>query len=111
MADEILSEIEQMESEEFGKFSRYLEEVSSSFIGVDHESSRTARKNVKKLSEAGGNAFALGKLYAILRESDDPEEYCEKIRDYREETAYQNEVDGTIDEIFSGFFEEKEDHL
>ncbi|PSG99334.1 MAG: hypothetical protein BRC29_04375 [Nanohaloarchaea archaeon SW_7_43_1] len=111
MANEILSEIEQMESKEFGNFSRYLQEVSSSFIGVDRESSRTASKNVKELSEAGGDAFALGKLCAILTESDDPEEYCEKIRDYREETTYQNEVDGTINEIFSGFFDEKEDYL
>jgi hypothetical protein len=110
MAEEILSELEDLDSTEFKEFSLYLQEYSARFINSDPESAEETRENVRELSEAGGNAVALSKLYGILTESDGPDEYVEEINSYRSESDFQDEIDGTIEEVFSGFFEEDEEY-
>jgi hypothetical protein len=110
MVDEILSAIEDLNSLEFKEFSLYLQEYSAKFINPDLDRVEEVRDNIRELSEAGGNAFAVGELYGILTDSDGPEDYVEEINSYRSESDFQDDIDGTIEEVFSGFLEEDEEY-
>lgn len=109
MTDEIISEIEEMERDEFSEFSRYVMNVSGNFIQANYEVAEAVADNVEKLSEAGGNAIVVGRLDAILMRTDGPEEYARELRTYRDDSEYGEIVDTTVEELFSSFFDEDED--
>ena len=107
MAEDILNRVEEMDQEEFDEFSNYLNRVSGSFTSANYDVVEDVRENVQELYEAGGNPVALGRLWAIRRDVESPETYVAEIRDYRASSDFPGEVDNTIREVFSGFFEEE----
>ena len=106
--NQIISEVEDMSREEFEKFAQYQHRATASFVQANHEVAEEVRENTERLSEEGGNAFALGRLSHILNESEGPENYVVQVREYVENSESGEVIKTTVEKVFSGFFSEDE---
>lgn len=96
--------LEGMDQDEFNDFRDWVTESYKEFRGDHYEEIKQVKGGVDRFSDEEVDKLTVSVLDAILIESEEPGQYVERLREYREDSEFEETIERVLDELVVDYF-------